>query len=306
MSKMDTIYDRYVTEEKLKNGTKYEKLAAIIFKILNEDNNDVVLHDLKLSGEGKNAQHQIDVVIEKKEGPKRRVLIECKDYSETIGIDIVRNFYGVIHQIKPDKSIIITTKGYTQPAKDFANDENIQLVILKEFENQDWENKVQEIIVQIDYIMITTPKIKFLLNTNNLKEIKNKENIGESSVKRVDATDEYFYNARKERKMSFSEVISPIINSAERVEDKETKEVHIFKEEKYIYLNDDFIEIKGFEYSFFSYKTNTQNIINIGQKIALLLLKYINGDGFQKIFFDKDIEGWEFNEIGEVIKKTKF
>ncbi len=78
MSKMDTIYDRYVTEEKLKNGTKYEKLAAIIFKILNEDNNDVVLHDLKLSGEGKNAQHQIDVVIEKKKDQNGEFLLNVR------------------------------------------------------------------------------------------------------------------------------------------------------------------------------------------------------------------------------------
>lgn len=47
---MDTIYDEYIAEEKLKKGTKYEKLAAVVFKVLNQ--NDVVVHDLTLRGDG--------------------------------------------------------------------------------------------------------------------------------------------------------------------------------------------------------------------------------------------------------------
>ncbi|MCY7674924.1 hypothetical protein [Bacillus safensis] len=51
MSRMDLIYDQYVSNEKLKNGTKYEKLAAIVYKVL--ENQDVVIHDMRLSGVGK-------------------------------------------------------------------------------------------------------------------------------------------------------------------------------------------------------------------------------------------------------------
>ncbi|MCJ7989315.1 hypothetical protein MUB15_08400 [Priestia sp. OVS21] len=52
MSRMDLIYDQYVANERLKNGTKYEKLAAIVYKVL--ENQDVVIHDMRLSGVGKN------------------------------------------------------------------------------------------------------------------------------------------------------------------------------------------------------------------------------------------------------------
>jgi hypothetical protein len=48
-----------------------------------------VLHDVKLRAEGKEALHQIDVLIDGPSG-QRRVLVECKDYgSESVGIDVI-------------------------------------------------------------------------------------------------------------------------------------------------------------------------------------------------------------------------
>lgn len=59
---MDTIYDEHIAEEKLKQGTKYEKLTAVVFKLLNQ--NDVVVHDLTLRGDGKKTGHQKKKVVD--------------------------------------------------------------------------------------------------------------------------------------------------------------------------------------------------------------------------------------------------
>ena len=95
---MENVYNRYISNEKLKSGTKYERLAGVVYKILDEE--DIVIHDLRLRGDGKTAEHQIDVTIEKC-GTKKRILIECKDYDEVVGIGIIRDFYGAVAQIKP-------------------------------------------------------------------------------------------------------------------------------------------------------------------------------------------------------------
>jgi hypothetical protein len=59
-SRYDELHDRYHAILTTKAGTRYERLAALVFKIL-EDRN-VVIHDLKLIGDSSVA-HQIDVSI---------------------------------------------------------------------------------------------------------------------------------------------------------------------------------------------------------------------------------------------------
>jgi hypothetical protein len=94
--RIEQIYDQAVAEEKLKEGTKYERLTAIVFKIL--DDGGLVVHDMKLSGDGKEASHQIDVSASYHH-MQRRVLVECKDYaSDSVGIDVIRDFNGALIQ----------------------------------------------------------------------------------------------------------------------------------------------------------------------------------------------------------------
>jgi len=75
-SKYDKLHDKYNTLLTQKSGTRYERLAAFVFKTL--EKSDVVIHDLKLIGDT-GVKHQIDVIIEKN-CKKRRTLIECKDF----------------------------------------------------------------------------------------------------------------------------------------------------------------------------------------------------------------------------------
>jgi hypothetical protein len=45
---IEHIHDRLVAAEKLKSGTKYERLAALVFQIL--DRAACVVHDVELRG----------------------------------------------------------------------------------------------------------------------------------------------------------------------------------------------------------------------------------------------------------------
>ena len=61
----DEIHDKYEKINTTKKGTRYERLAALVFKKLDESG--TVIHDLKLLGES-GTESQIDVVIDSEEG----------------------------------------------------------------------------------------------------------------------------------------------------------------------------------------------------------------------------------------------
>jgi hypothetical protein len=102
-AELDLVYDRLIAAEKLKRGSKYERLAAVVFADL--EGRDTV-HDLRLRG-GSGVRHQIDVTV----GPDpKRLLVECKQYDKTIGLGIVRDFFGAVEDLQPDAAYVVTDR----------------------------------------------------------------------------------------------------------------------------------------------------------------------------------------------------
>lgn len=119
-SRYDELHDKYHQIITTKGGTRYERLAAMVFKALEERN--VVIHDLKLSGQDPEVKHQIDVSVEIG-GAIKRVLVECKDFDvsgDKVGLDIIRNFRSVLEDTKADEGIVITCNGFTEDAQKYA------------------------------------------------------------------------------------------------------------------------------------------------------------------------------------------
>jgi hypothetical protein len=140
-----------------KSGTKYEMLAALVFKLLNESG--VVIHDLHLTGET-DTKAQIDVSIKEHE-TNRRILIECKDYDisgDPVGIGIVRCFWAVVEDTKPDTGIIITCNGFTRDAKKYAKAKGIKLAVLREFRKEDYEDRILSFNIHILEKSWTNPR----------------------------------------------------------------------------------------------------------------------------------------------------
>jgi hypothetical protein len=142
------MHDRYHAILTTKAGTRYERLAALVFKIL-EDRN-VVIHDLKLIGDS-SVPHQIDVSIAI-DGKQRRVIIECKDFDlsgQKVGLDILRGFRSVIEDTKAKEGIVLTCNGYTKDAQKYAKAKNIKLAVLREIQDDDLGGLIQTIIVTL-------------------------------------------------------------------------------------------------------------------------------------------------------------
>jgi hypothetical protein len=126
-SRYDELHDKYFALLSAKAGTRYERLAAMVFKILHAS--DAVVHDLRLVRDSSVA-HQIDVQLTV-HGMRRRVVVECKDYDlsgDKVGLDIIRSFWAVVADTGADEGYIITCNAFTDDARRFAKAKNLKLV----------------------------------------------------------------------------------------------------------------------------------------------------------------------------------
>lgn len=155
---IEAVYDAAVAAEKLKDGTKYERLTAMVFKILLEDS--YVVHDLRLRGDDKETLHQIDVVVSS--GPSHaphRILVECKDYGKgtKVGMKEILAFNGRLVQFAGSRGVFVATVDYTAPACSYARDERITLVQLRAFMDSDSTGRRAQINVSLQAFFLGIP-----------------------------------------------------------------------------------------------------------------------------------------------------
>lgn len=123
-----------------KSGTSFELLTKAIYEeILSTDGYETVTveHDVKIPGRS-GQLHQIDIYWEFKiAGVTHRVAVECKEYSNTVSIGKVRDFYGALEDIGNIHGIFVTTQGYQSGAITYAEHKNISLKIVSEPTQED-------------------------------------------------------------------------------------------------------------------------------------------------------------------------
>jgi restriction system protein len=89
---------------------------------------------------------------------KESLLIECKNYRHTVGVEIIRQLLGVVASEKVNKGVLVTTNRFTKGAKDFTNENpRIELidgeqliVLLNEFLGTLWPLEIEKIVHEKD------------------------------------------------------------------------------------------------------------------------------------------------------------
>ena len=164
LSPIEEVYDRNVAAEKLKQGTKYEQLTALVFQSL--DRNSEITHDVRLRGDGKTTVHQIDVRIVRNGGAER-VIIECRDKADPnkIDLDEARSFATVVRQLAAT-GVMVTTTDFTAGAKTLADDEGIALMTLRPFIEADKDGRIETIIITMRFVMPTPDTIEVMAPTS--------------------------------------------------------------------------------------------------------------------------------------------
>lgn len=130
-------------------NSEFERFTQRIYQKL--VNNDVlkpttVQHNMKLKGKS-GCEHQIDVYWEYEiAGNMHRVAIECKNYDSQVPIGKVRDFFGVLHDLNNVRGIMVSSKGYQEGAKKFADFYGISL---KELRRPSWNESIGSITTTV-------------------------------------------------------------------------------------------------------------------------------------------------------------
>lgn len=296
-SKYDALHDKYNRIATTKSGTRYERLTAFVFKIIHQT--DTVIHDLKLIGDSE-VKHQIDVTIEKRGEKKKRVLIECKDYDisgDKVGLDILRNFFGVVEDVKPDEAMVITCNGFTSDAQKYAKAKNIKLAVLRCFEDKDWEGRIKNIALKFHIQTLSDPEIGILLNDEG-KGKKLQQDMANAGMKGfcISKGEPVYVHLPKE-KLQINEFIAREMNNYPR--DKAGSVELITAKNGAIEIeNRGPVEIDGIKLTFEIYHFERETLI-ASQKVAEMILTGF--DGTDLIIFDNDIKRLNIDdENGEV------
>jgi hypothetical protein len=131
VSAADDLHERIFGFRPKKAGTAYERLAAVV--LAGQGWKDVK-HQTKLQLEERRAVQRLDVTATHPDGSIQRLVVECKDWDETVGKGTMDALVGVRSQAGFDAAMAVTTKGFTSGAVDVAVDENIAMVVLREYE----------------------------------------------------------------------------------------------------------------------------------------------------------------------------
>lgn len=120
---------------------EYEQFVQSVYqKIIKAEGRDTVKVEHNVHLEGASGQkHQIDVYWEYKQGGMTyKTAIECKHHRRKISIGTVRDFFGVVHDVKNLRGIVTTKRGYTSGALGFAEFYGIELRAIRESERRDY------------------------------------------------------------------------------------------------------------------------------------------------------------------------
>ena len=131
----------------------YKEPGVDVFKKANVP----VLHSLK-----NKRTREIDILITKNiSGIIIKIAIECKNHIKPIGAPLIDAFIGKLNDIgiPPQQSIFITTSRFTKGAKDIAQKERIQLLVLNESNKEDVLNKVTIATQSYIYLLLDVMKI---------------------------------------------------------------------------------------------------------------------------------------------------
>lgn len=301
---IEHIYDRLIAEEKLKSGTKYERLAALVFQIL--ERGLFIVHDVVLKGPGKEAEHQIDVSATDSSGRRRRIIVEARDRKERVGLGQVRDFFGVVHQLAPDYAWIVSVTGFTEDAVKYARDEGIRLAVLRPAD-ADEDDRIKAIHIRMAMRALGTPTITTWIAKDDEERARLQSAIAgrEGKVLLADAGAESFFDEAGNRVASMQEVLTPIFNGLQ-LDLGENEGTYEFEGTQYFDLLGVRAAIKGFTYRVELTEGIREFTVGNASSVAELIFRSVEGtvpEGIDRVIYDTDLTGLTFDTEGNVRRR---
>lgn len=294
---IELIYNRLVADEKLKSGTPYERLAAITFRLLTQR---TTVHNLTLRGES-TVGHQIDVTVGEGED-RRRILIECKDYSKAVGLEKVRSFWAVVDDLKPDAAFMVTTDRFTEDAAKFAAAKGITAAVLRPPRDEDWNGIVKRIELTIDMLVpLGDPQMQWQADPSTTAEAIAAAPRGMARTDTIYLVDKI--GNRRPAKPEIEAAIVPPLDF-----DGEYETTFRFSEPTWLQVgNDSPVKVLAFTSRQSWGHAEKKVVVGVGVEglTAELVLRSLDGS-IHRMFSNHDLQRWTFDAEGRVVPRNEF
>jgi hypothetical protein len=155
------VSDIHQGETPIRPGRALEQLVATLERVLNVKSGNVTIESPKKLPDRVTSQpREHDVVLTLSESHHKIVVaIECKDWSQPVGTEVVEAFITKCRDTGVDKGIIVSPSGFTEPARQKAEHNGFRCLELERVESFDWfgpgEFQVHNIAIpKIDMMVI--------------------------------------------------------------------------------------------------------------------------------------------------------
>lgn len=290
---IELIYNRLVADEKLKSGTPYERLAAIVFRLLTQE---TTVHDLTLRGES-TVGHQIDVTVGEGE-ERKRILIECKDYADPVGLEKVRSFWAVVDDLKPDVAYMVTTNRFTRDAAKFATAKGITAAVLRPPRDDDWNGIIKRVEITISLqVALSDPEMSWQADpaVNGAVAAAPRRKARTAEMHLIDEA-----GHRRPAQAEIERAIAPPLDF-----DGEYDVTFEFPGPTWLEIGDEpSVKVLAFRSRQDWGHARQEIVVGIGVEglTAELVLRTLDGS-IHRMFSNRDLQRWTFNTEGEVVPR---
>lgn len=258
-------------------GKSYEDFVETVYKAIleaerrNGNIGHVTLERRKKITSKSGTPAEIDIYWEYTvAGIKNSVAIECRNYNKNVDIPGVRDFARKISDISGLKGLMVTKKGFSQNAIAEASADNIDLLVVREHEAEDWDGRLKSISINI-HILDTSRATSF-------KSFVNKEWAAQNSYEGSKWSSQNDMVTIEDRKTGFKHTLLDL----EKNDFFENKDVgaHVWQkdfEDGWVSHGEDEIKVDKVEIGYFKPPVSKQEINIDFEKYVLAVMEYVNG-----------------------------
>ncbi|GHU55343.1 hypothetical protein FACS189442_2800 [Spirochaetia bacterium] len=242
----------------MKPGTSYEQFVAKLQKAIiqsepytNTKNIQVEMNKMLCDKNGANREFDVYWKYELG-GITYQTVIECKDYNSTIDITKIDALIGKIQDLPEiNKALFATKTGYQKGAKLKAEQNNIDLLIIREQNDNDWVDSNGNHYLRYINILINgilpayITRFKPIFDINWLKENTNIDFSKPTSIPVGDQTKLMINDVENNKKYSLYDMCHTILLENEIDHGQFTKIITL--NNAYIYLDNKEYKITGYE-----------------------------------------------------------
>lgn len=265
-------------------GLEYEELVKRVYSSIAKQNkvkNINIQHNIVLEGKS-GTKHQIDIYWEFSYlDITHKVVVEVKDYATKVNQEKIHAFKAVLDDIAGQpRGIYITRTGYQAGARKYAEHHGIQLYELRAPTDKDWEGKMRNIYLNIEYNIPHIDNLRVVIDGEWVKRYCRQKGMPVPEHLDLKALSNmvYLYDNKGNRLMSIQEKINDLCKKNLNGMSGFIKEE--FSEIMYINtLREDIPRVKIKEISFkLSFNVYNDKVEILGDDIVKFILKDVIKD----------------------------